>query len=57
MWNSNLPKNLLERRGNFENITLTGMTEAELTFNQLPNDLHNVANISENIPNAYDVSM
>ena len=55
MWNSNLPKNFLERRGNFENITLLGMTETELTFNQLPNDLQNVANISEKMPNAYDV--
>ena len=53
-----LPKvsrNLYDRRGNFENITLLAMTEAELSYNELPNDLASIANISKIIPNTFEV--
>ena len=53
-----LPKvsrNLYERRGNFENITLLAMTEAELSYNELPKDLASIANISKIIPNTFEV--
>ena len=54
-WAPNVPKNFFERRGNFENITLLAMTEAELSYNELPKDLKEVANVSELIPNTYEV--
>ena len=54
-WNENMPKNFFDRRGNFEKLTLIGVTETEWTFNQLPFNFDVIANISESIPNTYEV--
>ena len=55
-WAPNVPKKFFERRGNFENLTLLAMTEAELSYNELPKELKEVANVSELIPNTYEVT-
>ena len=54
-WAFNIPKNFFERRGNLENMTLTAMTEAEKMYNELPNNLEEAANVSEIVPNSYEV--
>ena len=46
-------KNLLDRRGNFQNITIFAMTESDLTQVILPKDFKNV---STEFPNTYEVS-
>ena len=55
MWNQTLSQNIFERRGNFNNITLFGMTETQLTFNQLPTDLEKIEQPSKVIPETYEV--
>ena len=55
IWNQNLSQNIFERRGNFNNITLFGMTETQLTFNQLPTDLEKIEQASQLIPETYEV--
>ena len=54
-WLENIPKNLYERRGNLENITLFAMTEYETSYNILPSNLKEVANVSEEVSNSYEV--
>ena len=54
-WNTNKSKNLLERRGNFENITLFGMSAMWTTYNNLPNTFIKEDHISKTIPNTYEV--
>ena len=55
IWNQNISPDFFERRGNFNNITLFGMTDAETTFNQLPTDFEKTANPSKEIPETYEV--
>ena len=56
-WNNNMARNLLERRGNFGNLTLRGMTETYAYTNTLPKEWKNKARISnDDIPNTYEVS-
>ena len=56
-WNNNMARNLFERRGNFGNLTLRGMTETYAYTNILPNEWRNKARISnDDIPNTYEVS-
>ena len=55
IWNQNLSQNIFERRGNVNNITLFGMTETQLTFNQLPTDLKKIEQPSKVIPETYEV--
>ena len=55
-WNSNKSKNFLERRGNFENITLFGMSAMWTTYNNLPNTFIKEDHISKTIPNTYEVN-
>ena len=55
LWNQNFSQNIFERRGNFNNITLFGMTETQLTFNQLPTDLEKIEKASKSIPETYEV--
>ena len=55
IWNQNLSQNIFERRGNFNNITLFGMTEPQLTFNQLPTDFEKIEKASKLIPETYEV--
>ena len=52
---ADMTKNFYERRGNFENITLMAMTEAEVSYIELPKDLEKIATVSETIPNSYEV--
>ena len=52
---SNTTTNIYERRGNFENITLTAMTEAYQSYVELPRPLEKIANVSDTIPNSYEV--
>ena len=56
-WNYDvIDKNLLDRRGNFHNITIYGMTSGELNNVKLPRNLKNIRNVSVEIPNTYEVS-
>ena len=56
-WLSDVSTNLYERRGDFENITLLAMTEAELAYIELPKNLASIANISKVIPDTYEVRL
>ena len=52
-----MARNLFERRGNFGNLTLRGMTETYAYTNTLPKEWKNKARISnDDIPNTYEVS-
>jgi hypothetical protein len=54
-WNQKYSKNFLERRGNFENVKLITMTESWLALTQLPGNLDEIANISKEVPDSYEV--
>ena len=54
-WNRNMSTYLLKRRGNFENLTLIGMTAPEMSYNQLPKNWKSIANIFDIVPNSYEV--
>ena len=54
-WNKHMPRNFYERRGNFENLTLIGMTDTESSFNVLPKYWENNINISNVVPNSFEV--
>ena len=56
IWDINKEKNLLERRGNFENLTLIGMTEPWATASVLPTDWKNTAKVSSAVKDTYEVS-
>ena len=55
IWNQNISPNFFERRGNFNNITLFGMTDTEMTYNQLPADWEKTENPSKEISETYEV--
>ena len=55
IWNRNISPNFFKRRGNFNNITLFGMTDASITFNQLPTDLEKTQSPSKEISETYEV--
>ena len=54
-WNFNKDRNIFDRRGNFENITLFAVTDAYALYNQLPENFKDIAPISNVIPNTYEV--
>ena len=54
-WNKDYSKDFFERRANFEGITLLGMTDTELNFNQLPKGFENIAMDSIKVPNTKEV--
>ena len=54
-WNVNKARNIFDRRGNFENITLFAVTDAYALYNQLPENFKDIAPISNVIPNTYEV--
>ena len=54
-WNQKYSENFLERRGNFENTKLITMTESWLALTQLPRNLDEIANISKEVPESYEV--
>ena len=45
-----------ENCDNFENLTLKGMTETYANTNTLPKEWKDIARISNDIPNTYEVS-
>ena len=55
IWDINKKKKLLERRGNFENLTLIGITEAWATATVLPKDWQKTAKISTDVKDTYEV--
>ena len=55
IWNQNISPNFFERRGNFNNITLFGMTDTETTYNQLPADWEKTENLSKEISETHEV--
>ena len=55
LWNINQKKNFLERRGNFENLTLIGMTEAWSNAIVLPKEWRKNAEVSTIIKDTYEV--
>ena len=55
IWNQNIYPNFFERRGNFNDITLFGITDAETTFNQLPKDLEKTEKPSKEVSETYEV--
>ena len=55
IWNQNISPNFFERRGNFDNITLFGVTDMEMTYNQLPTNWGKPENPSNEIPETYEV--
>ena len=55
IWNQNISPNFFERRGNFNNITLFGMTDTEMTYNQLPADWEKTEIPSKEISETYEV--
>ena len=55
-WNNNTARNFLERRGNFKNLTLRGMTETFANTVVLHKEWKNIARISNDIRNTYEVS-
>ena len=55
IWNQNIYPNFFERRGNFNDITLFGITDAETTFNQLPKDLEKTEKPSKELSETYEV--
>lgn len=56
-WNKNYSEDFFERRANFEGITLLGMTDVELNFNQLPKGFENIVKDSIKVPNTYEVRL
>ena len=54
-WNQKYSKIFLERRGNFENIKLITMTDISTSSTQLPRNLDEIANISKEVPDSYEV--
>ena len=55
LWDINQKKNFLERRGNFENLTLIGMTEAWSNAIILPKEWRKNADVSAIVKDTYDV--
>ena len=55
-WRDNMAKNFFERRGDFENFTLIGVTHPNMGYNILPKDLSKIAKNSTIVPNTYEVS-
>ena len=56
-WNSNTKRNFIDRRANFQNISLISMTESDASKIQVPKDIGNLRNLSTILPYAYDVTL
>ena len=54
-WNINQNKNFLERRGNFENLTLIGMTDPWSNTIVLPKEWEKNAKVSVIVKDTYEV--
>ena len=55
LWENQHDKNFLERRGNFDNITLIGMTDTWENFIVLPKEWRKIAKISTVIKDTHEV--
>ena len=55
LWDINQKKNFLERRGNFENLTLIGMTKAWSNAIVLPKEWRKNADLSTIVKDTYEV--
>ena len=55
LWENQHDKNFLERRGNFDNITLIGMTDTWENFIVLPIEWRKIAKISTIIKDTHEV--
>ena len=55
-WNEDMPVNIWDRRGNFDNLMLIAVTESGLTCNFLPNNLEKSDDISNIVPNSFEVT-
>ena len=55
-WNKNVTRSFFERRGNFENQTLIGITDSFGTTNIFPKEWKKLAKLSNIVPNTYEVT-
>ena len=55
-WNKNVTRSFFERRGNFENQTLIGITEAFGTTNIFEKEWKKLSSLSNIVPNTYEVT-
>lgn len=56
VWRKGISKSILERRGNFENLTILGMQAEEQSNCKLPDNYEHFTEYSKVIPKAYEVS-
>ena len=56
IWDTNKKRNLLERRGNLENMTLIGMMEPWETSTLLPKEWREMVTVSKVVKDSYEVS-
>ena len=56
-WNEDMPVNIWDRRGNFDNLTLIAVTESGLTCNFLPNNLEKSEDVSNIVSNSFEVTI
>ena len=56
IWDTNKKRNLLERRGNLENLTLIGMMEPWETATILPKEWREMVTVSKVVKDSYEVS-
>ena len=54
-WNSNTERNFLDRRANFQNISLISMTDSDGLKVRVPKNIGTFKNLSAIVPDAYDV--
>ena len=54
-WNPNQSRDFFERRGNFQGITLFGITELWTTYNYLTNLFKQEEHVSQTVPNTHEV--
>ena len=55
LWNRNRSRNFFQRRGNFQGITLFGITELWTTYNYLTNLFKQEEHVSQTVPNTHEV--
>ena len=54
-WNPNHSRDFFERRGNFQGITLFGITELWTTYNYMTNLYKQEEHVSQTVPNTHEV--
>ena len=56
LWNSDHTKSFLDRRGDFGNVSLIGMTETWKYLLELPDEWEKIAKVSSIVENTFEVS-